>query len=132
MKKIWIYFSLFGTLFLFSFCGLSRKWTVATIPDYRDIDPPDQDVRKHKPGDVEVYRSIFMSEGYRAVIYHDLTGTLAGHKCFYGAEEAFEYVRYYWKNDSTVFFAFFNSGKRPGISFELFGKGNSTGVHTKD
>jgi hypothetical protein len=132
MNRMLIYCAFFCLIFFFSFCGPSRKWTVATIPDYRDIDPPGQDIAKHKPRDVEIYRSLFMGEGYKAVIYNDLTGTLVPHECWYGSDEIFEQVRYYWKNDSTVCFALYNKGKRPGISFELFGKGSITGVSTKN
>lgn len=89
---------------------------------------PEIKLEEHKSGDVDIYRSILFDEGYNVIFYSDLTGELLSHNAFYGTEEDYDQAKFQWKNDTTVIIALINSINDNEISFEVFGKGSTTGM----
>ncbi|MDX2444648.1 MAG: hypothetical protein QNK30_12690 [Bacteroidales bacterium] len=110
----------------------SNQEEVLAIKDYRKQAAPEDKLEGHSSGDVEIYRSIFMGEGYSVNFYSDYTGELISHNAFYGSEEDFDQAKYKWKNDTTVIIGLINSNTDTEISFEVFGKGNATGMSTDE
>jgi len=106
----------------------SNQEKVMVIKDYRKQAAPADNLEEHSSGDVEIYRSIFMGEGYSVFFYSDYTGELISHNAFYGSEEDYDRAKYTWKNDTTVIIGLINTKTDTEISFEVFGKGNATGM----
>lgn len=130
MKTIIRYFSKI-VLFLALLVGCTQTFdndNTISVQDYRNQDFPDSNFQAHKSGDVYVYRSLFIDEGYSVVFYSDITGELLSHKAFYGTEEDFDRAKFEWKNDTTVIIGLINSETDKEISFEVFGKGSTTGM----
>jgi len=101
------------------------------IQDYRNQAAPEINLEEHKSGDVDIYRTTFIDEGYNVIFYSDFTGELLSHNAFYGTEEDYDQAKFQWKNDTTVIIALFNSINDMEISFEVFGKGSTTGMKTE-
>lgn len=134
MKKQLYYFSGIALLVAFLWgCGYtSNQEKVLLIKDYRKQAAPADKLEEHSSGDVDIYRSIFMGEGYSVFFYSDYTGELISHNAFYGSEEDYDRAKYKWKNDTTVIIGLINSNTDTEISFEVFGKGSATGMSTDE
>ena len=130
MKKLLSYYS--GIAFLAALlwgCNYNiNQEKSLLIQDYRNQAAPEINLEEHKSGDVDIYRTIFMDEGYNVTFYSDATGELLTHTAFYGTEEAYDQAKFKWKNDTTVIIGLINSKTDTKISFEVFGKGSSTGM----
>ncbi len=83
----------------------SNQENILAIKDYRKQAAPADKLVEHSSGDVDIYRSIFMGEGYSVFFYSDYTGELISHNAFYGSEEDYDRAKYKWKNDTTVIMA---------------------------
>ena len=110
----------------------SNQENILAIKDYRKQAAPADKLEEHSSGDVDIYRSFFMGEGYSVFFYSDYTGELISHNAFYGSEEDYDRAKYKWKNDTTVIIGLINSNTDTKISFEVFGKGNATGMSTDE
>lgn len=132
MKKHFIHFSGI-TLLLALLWGCNYKYfheNLLVINDYRNKNIPANNIEEHKSGDVEIYRGIFIGEGYRVIFFNDVTGELISHEAFYGVEEDYDQAKYEWKNDTTVIINLINSITGKEVSFEVSGKGRTTGIRT--
>lgn len=89
---------------------------------------PEINLEEHESGDVDIYRTFFLEEGYNVIFYSDLTGRLLSHNTFYGTEEDYDQAKYQWKNDTTVVIGLIDSMTDTEFSFEVFGKGSITGM----
>ena len=130
MKKLLNY--LFGiallTIILWGYSCNTNQEKSLLIQDYRNQAAPEINLEEHKSGDVDIYRTTFIDEGYNVIFYSDFTGELLSHNAFYGTEEDYDQAKFQWKNDTTVIIGLINSKTDTKISFEVFGKGSSTGM----
>ena len=112
--------------------GTNHQEKLLVIHDYRNQEEPVINLESHKHGDVDIYRTILMNEGYNVIFYSNITGDLLSHNAFYGTVEDFDRARYDWKNDTTVIVRLINSENAKETSFEVFGKGSTTGMTIED
>ena len=130
MKKLLNYLSGIALLaaLLWGYSCNTNQEKLFVIQDYRNQVAPEIKLEEHKSGDVDIYRTFFLEEGYNVIFYSDLTGELLSHNAFYGTEEDYDQAKFQWKNDTTVIIGLINSINDNEISFEVFGKGSSTGM----
>ena len=133
MKKLLNYLSGIAllTIILWGYSCNTNQEKLLVIKDYRNQVAPEINLEEHKSGDVDIYRTTFIDEGYNVIFYSDFTGELLSHNAFYGTEEDYDQAKFQWKNDTTVIIALFNSINDMEISFEVFGKGSTTGMKTE-
>ncbi len=128
MKNISFFIGFAIATITLTFCKNSDKASfIIPIEDYSNkevkIDINDQTDR-----DVRVFKTWFMDDGYKVVMFHDYSGELQQYECFYGTEEIFSEANLSWKNDTTLIVTLINTDLNNKISFEFFGNGSSSGM----
>jgi hypothetical protein len=98
------------------------------IKDARKKGEPGANLAAHKPYDVEVYRILFMGEGYRIRYYHIENNALTSHEAMYIATDVFDKASYKWTSDTSVAIKLFNSKSKREKKFTVFGYGSTSGM----
>ncbi len=128
MKNI-SFFIVFGIATItLTFCkNFDKASCIISIEDYSNkevkIDINDQTNR-----DVRVFKTWFMNDGYKVLMFHDYSGELQQYECFYGTDEVFEEAKISWKNDTTISVILISTDSNNNIQFELSGNENRTGM----
>jgi hypothetical protein len=111
--------------------SIFQKNSIA-VQDYRSQQTPPIDLKSHKNGDVEIWRTFFMGDSFELIYFHDYSGKLHDYHAFVGVPENFKKATYQWKNDTTVIFKFIESKPRQKMTVEVFGNGSASGMKVED
>ena len=113
---------LFAIMIVISCCNqTSTQENLITVQDYRaNQGETEIDLESHKSGDVEIYRSNFVGEGYEIIYYHDISGKLRDYYFYQVDTINYNQGLYNWKNDTIVTVKLFNSETKQEFNVELF------------
>ena len=111
-----------------TFCKNSDKASfIIPIEDYSNKEVK-IDINNQTDRDVLVFKTRFLNDGYKVVMFHDYSGVLKQYECFYGTDEVFEKAKISWKNDTTISVILISTDSNNNIRFELSGNENRTGM----
>ncbi len=91
------------------------------ILDTRNGKEPEEKSAGHKAYDVQVIRTDFMGNGYKAIYYRQEKDSLNYHSATLISDEDFDNADYIWKNDSTVQVKIYNSTSKNQKIFTAWG-----------
>ena len=100
---------------------------VITIKDARKTKEPAEDLKHHKYHDVEVYRTSFMSGGYKVCIYNYFHDSLSSYGASWISNNDMDKAFYKWKNDTLVSIRLYNSQTNKSVHFDVWGTENRNG-----
>ena len=122
MKPLKHLLLLFALMIIILCCNqTSTQEGLITVQDYpANHGEPEIDLESHKSGDVEIYRSNFVGEGYEIIYYHDISGKLRDYYFYQVDTINYNQGLYNWKNDTIVTVKLFNSETKQEFNVELF------------
>ncbi len=128
-KKIFYTLTVIISFFLIAcHSSLGKGSKEINIVDIRNSEEPKVNLASHKAHDVEVFRIIFMGEGYKVRYYRKEKDTLAKYEASFMINEDFDKAAYKWLSDNTVHIRLFNRATNKEKKFKLFGKGTTSGI----
>ena len=122
MKPLKHLLLLFALMIIILCCNqTSTQEGLITVQDYpANHGEPEIDLESHKSGDVEIYRSNFVGEGYEIIYYHDISGKLRDYYFYQVDTTNYNQGFYNWKNDTIVLVKLYNSETNQEFNVELF------------
>jgi hypothetical protein len=99
-----------------------------SIIDVRYKPEPKINLAAHKPGDLEVYRTSFMGNGYKVRWYQNENGKLYSQAATYNVDEVFDKASYKWTSDTSVAVRLYNKATQKDLKFEVFGNSSESGM----
>lgn len=119
---------IFITLFQSACSTLTQHKSEINIIDVRNNKEPEVNLAAHKHGDVEVFRIVFLGEGYKVRYYQNENGTLNHHEALFMNNEDFDRASYKRVSDTSIAMRLFNSATKKEKKFEVFGNGSTSGI----
>ena len=119
-------------LFMSAFVQLACKQFdqgEVSIIDVRNKQEPKINLAAHKPGDVEVYRTSFMGNGYKVRWYQNENKKLYSQEATYNIEEVFDKAAYKWTSDTSIDVRLYNKATQKDLKFEVFGNISESGMN---
>ena len=107
---------------------VNKEENEINIVDVRKSNEPEVSLAAHKPGDVEVFRTVLLGEGYKVRYYQTENSTLNHHEALIMNNEDFNKASYKRLSDTSIAMRLFNSATKKEKRFELFGNGSSSGI----
>ncbi len=115
------------TIWLYA-CGPNTNETTISIIDYRNSKAPSVNAENHKDKDVEIFRTIFLSDTYSSIMYRLDSGKLRGYQTFFETANNYDKATYKWINDSTLTFKLIDSSNNLTESYTVTGYKSTTGL----
>jgi hypothetical protein len=115
------------TIWLYA-CGPTTNETTISIIDYRNSKAPSVNADNHKNKDVEIFRTIFLTDTYSSIMYRFDNGKLRGYQTYFESSNNYDKATYKWINDSTLTFKLINSSNNLTESYTVTGYKSTTGV----
>lgn len=109
-------------------CGPTTSEKTISIIDYRNAKAPSVNADNHKDKDVEIFRTIFLSDTYASIMYRLDNGKLRGYQTFFESANNYDKATYKWNNDSTLTFKLIDSSSNLTESYTVTGYKSTTGL----
>ena len=112
-------------------CSTSNDERIIPIIDYKNSDPPIDNINDHKDKDFKIYR---IDEAINISIYRTEDAQLKEYKFFNSPigdttqTLNFDKATYKWINDSTIIFKIFNHISKDTLIYKMVANNNRTSV----